>query len=446
MSNALTVLRQELLRQLGLGKIIPNAYFDAAAAGSITSSNVLRDSNVGGGQYQGWTIFRPTAATAADYIRVAGQLTVATGLLAHTGANYADTTVTSEIPELWKYGVRPDLEIIDSLNRCLEFEYISSRFAISHLSGLDGDMALSTEANWTDIPAVTTTKGTSAGVTPEGMRSYRALNSGANGGTRSASYRVRQSGTVNAFAIAASEVGTSSLQPYDNTNSVVFGNVTAVTSSEREPQLLVIQNGAVPSTCKLASLNLTNTSATGDSYWNQAWLYDMDDLTCLLPAPVVEGFMAPTIAQARPTIPTGQGTYSARSFDYVALTEGRDYFLSINHADAEAYKVRFANPMPTTGGHPYQWPLMVETRRPQSDLVTMAADETAVVNVAKHNLLPRWKIDVLQTIYNGAAYPKHPDWDNQMKLATDQLIKATQARPIASVALQRAYNPGFTRL
>ncbi len=428
MSTALTVLRQELLRQLGLGKIIPNAYLDSLGVTSVVSANVLRDSNKGGGEYLGYTIFRPTAATAADYIRIAGQLTVATGSLAHTGANYADTTTTAEVPELWRYGVRPDLELIDSLNRVLEFEYVTTRFALSHLSQFDGDMAKSTDTDWTDIGTTSTSaKATTLNATPEGMRSYRTVNNAsANAGTRSTAYRVRSGSLVSAFTIAVTSVGTSSLQPYDATNTAVFG--TAATTSDAPAELLAVQGATVPSTCKSVALNLTNTSATGDTNWNQAWLYAHDDLSCLLPASLAEGFMVPKILQLRPRVSMGTNSYAARSFDYIPLVEGQDYWLTINHADAEAYKVRFRD------ASFYEWPLVVEARVPQSGLVTMAADETAVVNVAKHNLLPRWKIDVLETIYNGAAYPKHPDWANQMALAKAQLLQSSNSRLAKSTA------------
>ena len=77
-----------------------------------------------------------------------------------------------------------------------------------------------------------------------------------------------------------------------------------------------------------------------------------------------------------------------------------NYWLIINHADGEPYKVRFRD------ASYYNYPLFVEARIPQSSRVTMAADETAVFEVAKHNVLPRLKIEAQQTIYNGAAAPR----------------------------------------
>lgn len=438
MSTALTVLREELGQQLGMMKLIPNGSVTAIATGSITAPDVLRDSNLGGGQYKGWIIYRPGAATSADTVRYAGLLASTSGLLAHTGANYADTTVGSEVIELWKPGARPDLELLASLNRVLEFEFISTMLMISHLTPFDGDMALATDTNWTDVGTTSASaKSTAAGLTSYGPRSYRLTNTATNSGTRSTGGgRVRKSGTVSMFAIAAAEVGTASLQPYDLTNTTTYG--TAITNTERRPALLALQSQTVPATCELTGLNMLGLESNADIFWNQAALYIHDELSISLPSGVTEGFMAPKFVQAQPKTSIGTNIYDAEDINFIPLTEGIDYWLVINHADAEPYKVRFANPMPSTGGHPYEWPLFVEARIPQSSLITLSA-ETDVVNAPKHNLLPRWKIDCLETIWNGAAAPKHPDWDNQMALAQKQLIQATRARSVESIAPEKAY-------
>lgn len=445
-SSTLTTLRQRLLRELDLGWLITNADFDAAAAGSITSANMLRNSNTSAGYYKGQKvlIFRPGAASAADYIRYAGVLTRTTGLLAHTGANYADVTVGTEGVELWKHGIRPTRELIDSLNRALEFEFLTTHVALSHLSPFDGDMALSTDSDWTDVGTpVTSAKATTpAEVIPYGSRAYRIANDAADEGTRSTGIRIEQDGLVNMFSIVAAEVGTASIQAYDSTNSAVYG--TATTHAERRPQLMVIRQPDVPDTCKLTALNITNSSASGDNYINAAAIYDLKNLVCRFPATITEGFMAPKIWQARPTEQSGDNTYDAGSFDPIPLTQGTDYFPVFAQGDAQPYKVRFANPLPSTGGHPYEWPLFVEARRPGSDLTTFSETESATTNVAIHNLLPRWKMDVLKTILLG----KIPDdkWRVYYTTAEAELIAANRARPITSLAAPKPYWGGMRRV
>lgn len=52
---------------------------------------------------EGYWMLRPDTATAADRRRVVDSFAAATGTLTHTGANYGDTTATSELIEIWKY-------------------------------------------------------------------------------------------------------------------------------------------------------------------------------------------------------------------------------------------------------------------------------------------------------------------------------------------------------
>ncbi len=398
MSTALTVLREELGQQLGMMKLIPNGSFTSAAAGSITSTDVLRDSNLGGGQYKGWIIFRPGAASSADFVRYAGLLINTTGLLAHTGANYADTTVGSEVVELWRPGARPDLELLASLNRCLEYEYVSSLHALSHGSDADYGMEATTDTNWTDVLTPTTSaKTTGASVAPYGPRAYDVVNDAVNEGTRSSggSMRIGMGRQFSGFTVLQAFTGTASFQPYDLTNSVAFG--TAVTTSERAFTLLAQRSQAMPSTGAYLGFNILNTVNPGRMFVNAVWKYHHDQLFINLPTFITESFMLPKIMQARPRVTLAENVYDALSFDFVPLIEGVDYWTQFNHADSTAYRVRFAEILPSTGGHPYEWPLFCEYRRPQSDLVTMSA-ETDAVNVPKHNLLPRWKIDALETI------------------------------------------------
>lgn len=439
MSTALTVLRQRLLRELDLGWVIENADVDSFAAGSITAANMLRNSNTSAGYYKGQkvVIFRPGAASAADYIRYAGLLTRDTGLLAHTGANYADTTKGSEVVELWKYGIRPTRELIASLNRVLEFEFQTTHLALSHISPTDGDMQLSTDTNWTDVGTPTTSaKATTAAYTPWGQRNYHLVGDATNEGTQSGNIFIRQGGQFSAFTIISADTGTASFQGRDATNSADIG--TAVTHSERKPQLMAIQNQSVPATCKSLALRALGTTNPSDFYINQMWLYNLEDLTCSLPSLVAESFMAPRILQAVPRYQTAANVYDAGGFDFKPLNEGEDYWFVTNHSDARPYKVRFANTSY------YQWPLFVEASIPSSAYTTFAEDETATTNVALHNLLPRWKMDVLTTILLG----KIPEdrWKLYYETARNELISAKIARPQKSVSRPVNWYSGVTPL
>ena len=433
MSSSLTTLMQRALYELDIGKVIPNADISAIAASSFTAARFFQNTNMSPDflQLKNAGAIRAGAATAAnaDLYRPLGTLTNSSGVVLQVGPTWADITVGTEEIELWYYGVRRDQEVLKSLNRVItEKEYITMFLAVSHLGGQDGDMALSTDSLWTDVGTTSTSaKATTAGVTPWGPRSYHTVNNAvADSGTRSASMRVMTSKQFSAYVIAASEVGTSSLQGFNNTGSAVIGS--AVTSGERKPQLLAIRNQDVGSTTKLMSLNLTNTSATGDSYWDQAWLYLHGDLACRLPALVTDSFMAPKFVQAIPREQSGANAYDAGSFDFRPLTEGQDYWLVFNPQDAEPYKVRFAN------DSYFANPIFVEARVPNTTL----SAETDVAYSAIQQIVPRFKKDLLETVYNIGAR-RLPDWNIQYNLAKEQIEKAALARPISTITSEKAY-------
>ncbi len=63
-----------------------------------------------------------------------------------------------------------------------------------------------------------------------------------------------------------------------------------------------------------------------------------------------------------------------------------------------------------------------------------------------HELIPRWKIDLLETVYNGVVTQKHPDWDNQMRLAREQLATALGSRPRTSITNAKPRYVGVSRM
>lgn len=433
-STSLTTLRQRILRELDLGLLIPNGFFTSAAAGSITSTNMLRNSNWGAAEFQNreTVIFRPGAASSADFIRFAGALTNSTGLLAHTGADYADTTVGTETVELWYDGIRPDQEILDAFNRALSKCYFSTFVPISHLGDLDGDMAKSTDTDWTDVLTPTTSaKSTTARRTPFGLRSYNLINDAADEGTQSATLSSTQGLQVRLMAIASANVGTASLRPYDVTNSADFG--TAVTHSEEEPQLMMGQWETSPATCKEFAARLLGTTSTSDIFWNALWVYKQGVNIVHLPTYVSEGYKVPSIFRCRPTLanPNSTNCYAAEALDMEELQEGVDYRLMFHQGDANPYAAVFAN------GSYFDYPLAIEVRRPWSDFGTFTA-ESSITQAPLNELGPRFKLELIDTVYT-PRFGSDPKWASLRAIAANELSSATLARPIRSMAQKQPF-------
>jgi hypothetical protein len=437
-SSTLTAIRQRALRELDLGLVIPNAKFDSAASTSITSADVMRNSRWSLAHFsqRETVIFRPGSATAADNVRYAGNLTNTTGALAHTGANYSDTTVTSEIPELWYDGVRPDLEVLDAINRALEFVHFSTFIPISHGGDLDYDMSASTDTNWTDVLTPTTSaKATTARRTPYGLRSYNLINNAANEGTQSATLPIVPARSVKGFAIASCNVGTASFQFYDVTGSATTGWADAVTHSEENPMLMVQEWQAAPSTCREMAAQLLGTTDTSDIFWNGLWVYRQDNMRVNLPSFINEGFKAPSIFQGRPRFSVASHVYDAQSLDMIELHENKDYqFLYDHHPDANPYAIM------VNGPEAYDWPLFVEARLPYSHMGTLSA-EADTTTCPLHLLMPMVKIRLLNDVYL-PRNPSNPVWLAKLAEANLEWQSVNHARPIKSVA-KRPYYGGI---
>lgn len=365
---------------------------DALAVGSVTVADVLRGLDSESFSGQETIIYRPDAASAADTVRRAGSLTSATGLLAHTGTNYSDTTATSETIEFWHHGVRPDKDVHPAINRALEFIDFDTFMGISHMGDLDGDMFVSTDTNWSDVGTPTTSaKSVVARRTPYGVRSYNLINDAANEGTQSATLPVTQGDLVRAFTIASVNVGTASFRFYDVTNSTEFDGA-AVTHSEEEPQLMVQPWQRAPDDCKEMALRMLGTTTTSDVFWNQLWVYKQGVLRINLPNYINERFKQPRIFEARPTVNTAANVWNAASVTFVPLQEGLDYHYITAQNDANPHAIQMRE------GWAYEWPLFVMARLPYSAMGALTA-EADTTNAPLHLITPRVRLELLNSVY-----------------------------------------------
>lgn len=113
----------------------------ALATGSVTAGTLAFGGNSEAKYAQKW-IWRPDTATDADRIRLCDSWTPSSGLFAHSGANYADTTITGENVYLLSHDPRiirrAINEIVQRLQRRYEAEVIGiqgvDRFWVGDMS------------------------------------------------------------------------------------------------------------------------------------------------------------------------------------------------------------------------------------------------------------------------------------------------------------------------
>ena len=447
-TTAFSVLLRRAIRELEAGDIgvLPDGTtgLTALAAGSVTVPTLYRNTNLNPSYLssQNAIIARLGAATAADVERYAGALTNTTGLVLHTGADYADVTVGTEVPYFLFWGVHV-AELIDAANRIMEFGHFTTNFALSHMSALDGDMMIATDTNWTDIGTLSTSaKATTGRRTPWGVRSYNTVNNAvADSGTRSATLPITIGGRFKAFVVASTNVGTSSLQPYSITAAAATG--TVVTSTNEAPQFLHQDWQTISSTASEMAINLTNTSATGDTFWDQLWVYLEDNLVLPLPPQVTEHYQVPFIFQARPVTSAGSASvWPAQGVQLYPLVKDRDYRLQINQADANPTAVIFDS------AQWFDYPLFVQGRVPYSYRTTWTTDETTTTEMPVHEFMPRFKRELLDSVYAGRMPPEK--WARLSAqvggLGGSELQRSAAARPVRSIAKALPYFRGARRL
>ncbi len=445
-STTIKLLREQVMQELGIGRVIPNAFFTSLAAGSFTSV-LLQNAGLGTGQYGPDSgIFRPDAATSADYFRFAGDYTNTAGTLA-VAPNYADTTVGTEVAEIWyKCGqvFRPDVEILNAINYCLQFEMFTSMAAFSDIGANDGDMASSATSSYTSSNA-TLTKSVTAARVPYGMRSLRVANSGASGYAESFNMRITGATTgvleqVKAWAIVSVAAQTALVDLRNITGST---SIASATTTEADPQLVHIPWQPVPTSDTTVALRIGGASASCDVYANAIWIMQQSKLRMNFPSYVSETFKAPQIFYGRPTsggFTSGLTTvYSAQSMEFIPLVETRDYDFVINQNDSNPYGIDLHR----ESRWYKDWPLFIEVRRPWSDVGTFTGtDETLTTGASVHTLVPRVKLYLLDHVLI-PGYPSDEEFPKLRSIAQRELNDALKVRAAKPTARVQPYYAGI---
>ena len=144
---------------------------DSIAAGTLTDTFRFQDSEDGEGQWEGAFIYRPSFTTD-DRVKRAGTVVVSTGVLSHTGSNYANTsTLPYEIIGL----VTPD-ELNECVTRALRRVYFPTLAPVT--PWVDGDFSSSATSDFSGTP--TLTKVTTAAGNFSGFRSASIEYAGAD--------------------------------------------------------------------------------------------------------------------------------------------------------------------------------------------------------------------------------------------------------------------------
>ena len=373
-SSSWTAVRREAGKALGL---VRHGALTAVTTTSVTIPSLYLNTNRAGSQLDGEIIIsRPDATSAADNKRYAGAVTTSSGLVTVAGgANYADTTFTSEVGEEWKHNFDPYVEGLDEANEALKFVPVGTYYMLTSggIPDLNYDCQESAATDFTDIGTPTKSVVTTVRRVRYGRRSVRVLSSGADEGIYTATLPVTMEKAAKAFALVSSDVAGAAIGLYDVTNSLLVGS--AVTTNE-EAMMLVALPWQTPetATCKEVAIRALGTTTTADNYYNGFAIHEQGNLYFDFPSAISERFKAPSIFQM---VPQGSSStanvYPASSIEQVELVEGEDFKYRFHHIDANAYGIVLLKESLL------EWPLMVEAQIPAADFGTFSTEASTTV-------------------------------------------------------------------
>jgi hypothetical protein len=350
----LKVARRALLQrhQEDLGIIRP---ITALATGSVTVGS-LANTNLPDTKYRNTILGRFDAASAADNIRYAGLLTASTGLIAHTGSNYSDTTATDEQLEIWyDPDIRPDVDILNVFSEALDELRVLCHVPLGHGPD-DYDMQANNTTSWPDTSNVTMTAQTTAAQVLRGARSKNSAFSAA-GYSQSTLVRVHPSGQVFFWGIWKADVGTISL---DLRNAA--GTQIDVIDYTGETWALGQKLVSAGSSDEEVRLRLAGSAASDEGDHQAAVIVIPERRLFILPSWIGDKHMVIGLSVARSTGPTlGNDLTLAEGLEYASLRPNIDYRFYRPYADANPYQVEILNPYYMTQ------PLFIDVACPYSE-------------------------------------------------------------------------------
>lgn len=354
----------------GLGVHIPAAQVDALSADLFTSTYWLRNANWGTNQLlsQETVIYRPDAATLADYVRYASDLSASQGAVV-PDSSWDDVDKTNEDFFLLKNGVHPQF-VIDGMNRGLGVCYTENSEPLS-LAQDAGFQSSSTSA-WTESdadsgPATTFTKIDTLGSLDifSGLRSGRAQNAASGGYIRQRFY-VHPGEQLYLGALSRASVGTAALVLWDVTSSAQIGS-TIIHGGQQWGFLH--SRYSVPSGCHEVEVRLQGQESTADIFWNALWVQRVTDNRVMLSSTWDTEFKVPSLAMARFAGNVAAGVERAFSIDPVEINAGT-YGFQFERPGAHPSLVQFHG---ADGGMPVG-PIYIQGRRAFSDFTEFEAD------------------------------------------------------------------------
>ncbi len=374
---------QRMVEKGGLGIWMPNAEIDSLAAALLTSVLHLRNENWGSQQHESQSnlIFRPSAATVADYVRYVKSSSTNAGAVV-PDADYSDVTLGSEDIALLKGGLHPSW-LLQALNRGMGKVYTENTEPLSAKPAgavlADAGHQSSSASNYVESdadggPAITITPTATANSENvyQGVGSLRALN-GADGGYFRQRFNVTQREPVVVHDLSRLASGTAAqLLLRDVTGSANIG--TTVEHSEGAWQWMRRQE-TIPDDCKIMEVRWQGSGASADVYRGGHSILFPAQSRVILDSKWDTAFKMPSLVSVKMRGDSPEANvYPAMASELVEIPR-RDYDFLFDRQGANPYAIQFHNDSQKQW---FQNPVLIQGRRAMSDFTTftLALSET----------------------------------------------------------------------
>ena len=442
MTATLTELRHRLYRMCSFLTPMPPLILGTAdtvgsvAAGTVTYTQRLQNTNWNAETLRGLWIFRPTVV-AADRERQVASIAPSTGVVTQSGLNYTDTTI--KLVE-WMSGIRPS-ELFNLLLAAMEEQPMIHLTPLTSIpTASDPIFETTTTTNWTGANSTLSKITTAAQLPGDTLRGLRVLLTADGGYAQSPTLRGTAGNSVRADVTVRADVGTAELVAYDVTNTVEFGTASTY-AGERSAHLWNVST--LPSGCEEYAWRIGGVLDTADTYWaNPSFVNLSADYNFFAPSFLDDEFRFRKLRQALYRHPIASNSnaddYFSRDFqDWDLFT---DFHLIAQHQVANPYMIQLRRNLPSAQ-------MFIESLRKASDFTTFTDDATgeALTTTAPVNqLVARWAIKVCQWFRDkGDLRPEIvSSWSNAYGI----LKRETEARPVESVAHHDDMSGMFQRI
>ena len=391
---------------------------------TFTAPQIFMNGMLSNNSFLGWAVWRPGAATAADYVRHITSIVPSTGV-ATVDVAWADSTIGTEDAYLLPPGIEPYM-VINALQNALKKAYFWNQEPLSKKpagTGIaDAGFQNTATSAFSTYGTTTFTKHTTANSENvfRGIASGKIVNTAATSGIYQ-QYEVEEGEQIVVHNLSMLASGTSAqLELYDSTNSALIG--TTVEHNQRRWQYMR-RVEAIPTGCTLLTVRHLGEGANDTVYFNGVFAMPANTKRLILDTRWdTADKVGPGLAVVRFGRSVASNTYDA-------------FAATLEEIPRDLYKFDFEKP----GANPsaiqffdgiesyLQYPVYIQGRRAYADLYTVTMADVATSIPIDTDL---WDGLFRSEFYSqGEVQRRISDWTNQLRRASWDAQQATRKFP-----------------